>query len=163
MGIHDLLVDNDPTSLDRILVTLSDGSLVFLTNDEIFVSFTYLFTGSAKLALQSPDGNYWNITPDSTGAINPTVLTTPSTTITTDLNIGNNELFGFQSSTVVYQLTVTDIGSPEIRTYNLTGSETEYTTTQAFVNGVGPVFTSGNLTRFRLSCDNSGSLTTTAL
>jgi hypothetical protein len=163
MGIHDLQTTEDPTSSDKILLTLNNGSLVFLDYSEIYTAFNYLFTGSAKLALQSPDDNWWDVTPNSSGEINPTVIATPSTTISTDLNLGVTELLGFESSSVIYKMSINDLGAVEIDTYGLSPSETEYTTTQAFTKLVGPVFTSGNLQRFRLTCDNAGSLTTTAL
>lgn len=163
MGIHDLQTADDPTSLDKILVTLNNGSLVFLDYSEIYTAFNYLFTGSAKLALQSPDDNWWDVTPNSSGEINPTVIATPSTTISTDLNLGVTDLFGFESSTVIYKMSVNDLGGVELDTYGLSPSETEYTDTRAFTKLVGPVFTSGNLSRFRLTCDNAGNLTTTAL
>lgn len=162
MGIHDLLVDDDPTSLDRVLITLNDGSIVFVTNDEIFVAFTYLFNGGT-LALQSPDNNWWNITPDSNGLINPTVIATPSSTISTDLNLGFNDTFGFLSSTVIYRLAVDTQGIPNILTYGLATGENEYTTIQAFTKTCGPVFTAQDLTRWRLTIDNAGSLTTTSI
>lgn len=162
MGIHDLLVDDDPTSLDRVLITLNDGSLVFLSNDEIFASFTYLYT-TGTLALQSPDLNWWNITPSSSGVIAPIVIATPSTTISSDLSINNNQLFGFQSSTVIYALYVNTIGTAEIKTYTLTGSENIVTTQQAFISGVGPVFQDTDLNRWRIQINNAGELVTTAI
>lgn len=162
MGIHDLLIDNDPTSLDRIVIALNDGSLVFVTNDEIFASFTYLFNGGT-LVLQSQDLNWWNVTPSSLGVISPIVITTPVATISSDLRVSQSQLLGFQSSTVIYALNVNTVGSVNLKTYTLTGSETTFTTPIAFTTGFGPVFQDSLLANWRLTISNAGLLTTTSI
>jgi hypothetical protein len=165
MGIFDMRNDGDPTSLDRILVTTHDGDIISYDFSELVTIFDYLFAASIQLAIQSPDLNYWDITPNSsTGIISPTVIATPSSPSSTQLVLGQNDLFGFLDSTGVWRMYVSgNLGNITTKRYGLASSATTYSTIQAFTNGNEPVFTDNFNTRWQISINNSGILSTTAI
>ena len=161
MGIFDLAVDGDPLSPEKILVIGFDGTFNLYDFSELVSIFDYLFSTSTLLYLQSPDLNWWDVTPDSgTGIISPEVVAAPGTTITSDLNVFQNQLFGFLDSTGVWAISVGTQGSPVTSRYGLASGETLYTSTQAFESGFGPVFQDNLLTRWKLGINNAGALTT---
>lgn len=72
--------------------------------------FTYLFEAGIRLVIQSPDLNYWDVTPDATtGLINPTVVSAPSATAqTSNVTLGENDSIGFVVTGGIVRLNVTE-------------------------------------------------------
>lgn len=68
---------------------------------DLSVVFTYLVASGTRLIIQSPDLNYWDVTPnDTTGLINPTVVAVPAATPqVANFIVLNGESFGFVNST----------------------------------------------------------------
>jgi hypothetical protein len=165
MGIFDLQNDGDPTSLDKIIVVDNNGDITSYDFSELTTIFDYLFDTSVQLAIQSPDLNWWDITPNTTtGIVTPTVIATPSSTISTSLELSQNETLGFLDSTGVWRLSISgNSGTITTQRYGLASSATTYTTIQAFTNGNEPIFTDQFLTRWKMSIDNSGLISTTAI
>jgi hypothetical protein len=166
MGWLDMRVDNDATVMDKILIVTGDGSLWSLAPEELAISFDYLIntTSNGKLYLQSPNLTWFDCTPTSAGAINPTEAAAPTTTITADQVIAQSEAFGFLFASVTWLLGVDELTQAIMLTeYPVVSGLTTYTTTRAFVTGVGPVLTGSTGLQYRVSVNNDSSLTTTEL
>lgn len=67
---------------------------------DLTTQFTFLIAYGNRLIIQSPDLNYWDVTPnDSTGLINPTIVALPATPPqNADFTVQNGESFGFINS-----------------------------------------------------------------
>lgn len=91
----------------------SDGIHVEIATigDEVYnlsTSFAYLLDVGVRLIFQSPDLNYWDVTPSlTTGLITPTVVATPTATAQAgNLTVQMGEKFGFLGTTNTVQLGV---------------------------------------------------------
>lgn len=157
MGMFDLKIDSDPTSPDKIAVFTNGGDLVLYNYSELISSFDFMFETGITLALQSPDLNWWKLDVSSTFPLGTTGIVAPSTTISQDLNISQNELFGFQDATGVTRVFIDD-KIIETKRYNLSTPVVSYSTVQAYTNGFGPVFQDSLLQNWRLVVDNTGAL-----
>lgn len=164
LGIFDLYNDGDPLSPNKILVVDTNGDFVLYDYSELITIFDYLFSNGIKLGLQSPDLNWWSVIPNDSGELVATVISTPISTISSDLQVTQDQLFGFQMSSNVYRLSVDPtLGELKITSYNTTSGTIDYTQSQNFVTGVGPVFQTSDLNHFRLTINNSGELVLTVL
>jgi hypothetical protein len=160
MGIFDIKVDGDPLSPDKILVYDNNGSIILYDWSELISIFDFLFDTGSELDLQSPDLNWWKVAVDVSGAITVTGIAAPGTTISSDLFVAQNALFGFKFSTTISRLYI-QAGTIKTGIFGPSTPVTSYTTAQSFETGFGPVFQDGNLDNFRLSVDNTGSLNST--
>lgn len=165
MGIFDLRNDGDPLSPDKILVVNGDGEFVLYQYSEFITVFNFLFATGFKLVLQSPDLTWWSVAPNTTTGIPESiVISTPVSTISTDLEVSQSQYFGFQNTSNIYRFTVdSGTGSLQVTSFAYTTGTVVYSQNQAFVNGVGPVFQDETLSRWRLQINNSGALITTSI
>lgn len=130
------------------------------------VTFDYMVDTGYRWLAQSPDLNWWNLTPDTTtGAITPTVVTYTGTTISADLVITKYQLFGFRaSSTKIYRVRLEALTASIIREeYGIASVATLYSTDQAYATGYGLVFEDLLGNRWRCTVDNGGIIVKTAL
>ncbi len=170
MGMFDLKIDGEPLSPDKILVVTQGGDYVLYDFTELISVFDFLFDAGVALYLQSPNLGWWDITPttgDAGGLINPLGVAAPSSSISADLSVDVNQLFGFEDSTGIWRMYV-DTSNPVVpslstKRYSTASSITGYTSTVAFATGVGPCFQTTDLQRWRLTIDNSGILTLTSI
>lgn len=157
MGIFDLKIDGEALSPDKIMVYDYNGDIILYDYSELISIFDFLFSSGSALYLQSPNLNWWSISVTANSSIMETQVAAPVTTISEDLQIAQNEIFGFNNTTVFNSIYISS-GNIKTKIYGLSTPVTNYTTTQAFVNGVGPVFEDSNLNRFRLIVANGGIL-----
>lgn len=62
-------------------------------------SFSFLANAGVQLILQSPDLNWWNVTPDDNGVIAPLVVAAPATAAqAANFTVLNGQSFGFVTS-----------------------------------------------------------------
>lgn len=126
-------------------------------------TFSYLVANGTRLVIQSPDLNYWNITPNSSGLISPVVVAAPAAAAqTANFTVLNGESFGFIGSTGnVTRLTASqDYNGWYLEGYGITTAITSITTDMVFTVASGFSFRiqdySGNV--WKMTMDNSGNL-----
>lgn len=165
MGLFDLQNDGDPLSPDKIAVITYDGRLILYDFSELTTAFDFLFSTGITLILQSSDDNWWECTVDSTtGLITTTAIAAPATTISEDLDVRQDQFFGFNDSTGAWRVQVdAGTGTLSTRRYGTTTGIEVYSSNQAFVKTVGPVFQDSQLVRWRMGIGNDGLITTTAI
>ncbi len=164
LGIFDLKIDGDAYSPDKILVYLRDGSISLYDPTELMVLFEWLFDSTIPLYLQSPNLDWWDVTPAAlTGFVPCNGVSAPASSLSADLFIPGNALFGFvASSTKIYRMFVDDQTNPGVpslatREYGIASAVTSYSSTQAFATGFGPVFqNAASLKNYRLNIGNGG-------
>lgn len=167
LGIFDLKIDGDAASPDKIAVYDGAGDIILYDPSEFNVLFEFLFESGVYLNLQSPDLDWWEVYPDATtGILQCNGIVAPGTTISADLPVPSNALFGFQaSSTKIYRLFV-DVEELDtefipfiaIEEYSSYASTFTYSSVQAFTTGYGPVFEDSLSRNQRLSVANGGIL-----
>ncbi len=96
------LVDGDPV-LNISVLNWADGRSTYVAQlgdsfYDITPNFSYYFRNNARLVIQAPGGQYWNVTPGfTTGLIFPTVVSTPSTAPQTgNLTVTPTQTISFQ-------------------------------------------------------------------
>lgn len=125
-------------------------------------TFTFLIAAGTRMVLQSPNLLYWNITPNSNGLIQPTVVAAPAATPqAADFTVQNGESLGFARSGATTRLTA-DSGRYGwyLFQYGVSSGSTTYTTDIVFTAASGfklkikdPTLT------FTLDITNAGNLT----
>lgn len=165
MGIFDLKSEGDAATLDKILVVTANGDLNLFDYSELITVFDYLIEDGAGLVLQSANLSWWDIDPASgNGVIRTEGVAAPSSPRSTDLNIQQGQLFGFADSSGIWRRFVFEqvgisgskIGFLRGRRYALHEATTSYSSDLAFSTGVGPVFQTAELQRWRWTISNSG-------
>ncbi len=153
----------DASSPDKILVYTQDGNVTLFDPTELTVQFEFLFNTTSKLILQSPNLDWWDITPDATTGIIPAIgVVAPASSLSADLFVQNNALFGFQaSSTKIYRMFIDISTNPLIpvaatRQYGTASAVINYSTDLAFATGYGPVIQDNLLRSFRINVANGG-------
>lgn len=146
MGIFDLAIDGDPLSLDKIMV-ISRGRLTFFVWSEFVNTFNYLFAAGTKLNLQAPNLQWYSVAPVS--ASNPAweilPISAPVITLSVNLVVSANQLYGFADSTGAWRMFTsiipgTDVATIESTRFNPPSALTTYSSAQSYNTGFGPVF-----------------------
>ncbi|MEM4247650.1 MAG: hypothetical protein QXH80_00080 [Candidatus Nanoarchaeia archaeon] len=163
MGVFDLKLDEDPNFIDKIAIVDGNGSLWLYSFEELYSIFNNVHDSGVKLLLQSPDLSWWNCTPDEDGIILPTLTSEPASTITSDFTVAQDELYGFTNTNGIMRLSVNHSGEIETKQYTVTTSTGTYTSDRCFETGVGLVFETTELNRFRITVTNDGILQTEAI
>lgn len=125
--------------------------------------FDYLFGSGIRWLQQSPDLNWWDLTPDPvTGAISPTTVTFSGTALTSDLLVTRYQLFGFQGTGVIWRVRPDVFTGSLIREpYGIGTGLTTYAADRAFATGYGITLTDLNGDKWKYEVDNSGIVTKT--
>lgn len=170
MGMFDLKNDGDPTSMDKILIVDANGSITLYDFTDFIIAFDYEIdtTNGGHLVLQSPDLNWWQLEPNTSGVLQITGSSAPGTTISTNLRILQNQYFGFLDNNNLWGMYVDAGGvTPLLKTKQYSKSlvpVTKYTTIQGFTTGFGPVLqdTLGQQW-WRIGISNAGAITYTSI
>lgn len=130
---------------------------------DLTFTFTFMLASGSRLVLQSPDLNYWDITPNANGLINPTVIAAPGAVPqAANFTVLNGESFGFETSGQVTRLAADQehygwylIG------YGVSNATTTYTSDLVFTVASGFSFRiqDNNTNMWRFSITNDGNLT----
>lgn len=139
----------------------SFGSVVY----DMTTAITYILNSGVKLIIQSADLNYWNVTPDANGLINPVVVAAPSATSqAANFTVANGESIAFKISATAATQILCDVdhGAWYLKGLGTTVGTTTYTTDLVFTVASGFSFRmkdySSNTFKFVVS--NDGNLTT---
>ena len=128
----------------------------------------YLWDTGAKLYLQSPDLNWWDVTPEPDGVPNNTPVVYAGATLGANLSIGAAEVLAFKQSTTLYWQMQGDESAMGWSTTRLgfvpyLGTVATFTGIRAFLSGFGPVFADGNGNNWKLQADNDVGLIAVAV
>lgn len=163
MGIYDLKIDGDARSPDKILIITGEGSFELIDFSELTYNFTFLLDLGVNLVLQSPNSSWWNVIPDSLGAMTSATTSAPASPLSVDLEVSANDSFGFTYASGIWKLSVDQtIAAITTEAFSTTPYETLYASL-AFVTGKGVVIQTENLTRYRIAINNTGILSANPL
>lgn len=172
MGMHDLKIDDEPTSPDKIMIVTYDGSITIFDWSEFIVVFDYIFSTGFHLNLQAPNLKWYSVVPTSptVGSWVLTEIAAPASTIATDFPLAANQLFGFQDASGIWRMHpryLSGLAFPGVGAtrYAAGIAVTTYTADRSFVTGVGPVFTDEKPTpqNWRLTVTNAPALMMTSV
>jgi hypothetical protein len=161
MGIFDAFRDGDPTSPNKLFVITQDGSMIVYDPTELLTTFDWVLD-SVSLYLQSPDLTWWAGIPDSGGTLNWTASAAPASSQATDFVVAQSQIFGFKDSTGIWRMSC-PASILTIQRYGPTSALTTFSTPLAITTAAGIVFQDSSLNFFKVTIDNSGITTITAI
>lgn len=167
---RDLFYIDDGFVLGMMMLQWDDGSRTDVAQIgsvlfDLTTTYTVFLKTGARLVLQSPDGNYWNCTPDaSTLLVAPTVIATPTATArSADLIILDGESFGIEGASSSASLRTSSDGW-FVESQGMSSGLTEHTDDLVFTYASGYTLVmhdlQGNTHRFSVSNDGSFFTTT---